>query len=144
MTRATRASTTRATRPTPTGRPRPATAPRTAARIVVVSAWASAGLVATGWALVGTAPMVVLLVATVAGGRRWRPVLPWAVALAASQATAIALWASHEDPPPSLTKDLDPVHAVVTIALAVGAAVAAHVTNRRARTRGRARTPGQR
>jgi hypothetical protein len=101
--------------------------------LVVGSAWASALLVGTGWALVATAPIIALTVAVVVGGRRWRPVLPFAVALGLSQGVAIALWATSASPEPSLTKSYDPVHAGITVALGVLAAVAAHVTTFRRR-----------
>jgi hypothetical protein len=111
---------------------------RTAARdrlrfLIVGSAWASALLVGTGWALVATAPIVALTVASAVGGRRWRPVLPFAVALTLSQAVAIALWATSAPPEPSLTKSYEPIHAGITVALGVAAAVAAHVTTFRRR-----------
>lgn len=102
--------------------------PRRLTYVVVGSAWSAALLVGTGWALVGTLPIVILGAAVVIGRPRWRLVIPFAAALALSQAIAIALWATRETPPPSLTKDYDPVHVGITVALAVAAALAAHYT----------------
>jgi hypothetical protein len=105
------------------------------ARVIIGTAWASALLVGTGWALVATAPILILGIAAATKGPRWRIVLPPAAALALSQAVAIALWATRETPPPSLTKDLDPVHAGITVALGAIAALTAHYAVRRDRNR---------
>ena len=122
-------------------RPRGAS-PRGLTSTVIASAWSAALLVGTGWALVGTLPIVILGAAAVIGGRRWRLVLPFAVALALSQALAIAFWATRETPPPSLTKDYDPIHLGITVALAIAAALAAHYTVWRGRKRAAARIAG--
>lgn len=118
----------------PRSNPRPRSAsPRRLAFVVIGSAWSAALLVGTGWALVGTVPILILGTAVIVGGRRWRLVLPAAAALALSQAVAIALWATRDTPPPSLTKDYHPVHVGITIALAIAAALTAHLVVRRNR-----------
>lgn len=59
--------------------------------VVIGSAWTAALLVGTGWALVGTLPILILGVAVIIGRRRWLLTLPFAIALAVSQAIALVL-----------------------------------------------------
>jgi hypothetical protein len=103
--------------------------------VILGSAWSSVLLVSTGWPLIGTVPILVLTTAVIIGGRRWRLVLPFAATLALSQTVAIGLWATRENPPPSLTKDYDPLHVALTVALGAFTALAAHYVVRRNRKR---------
>ncbi|MBF4571973.1 hypothetical protein ITJ64_05530 [Herbiconiux sp. VKM Ac-1786] len=108
---------TRRTRATPSNR---------LTYVILGSAWSSIVLVSTGWALIGTVPILVLTATVIIGGSRWRLVLPFAAAFTLSQTVAIGLWATRETPPPSLTKDYDPLHVALTVALGATTAFAAH------------------
>ncbi len=106
--------------------------PRSASRTVIISAWAVPALVLGKFAMVAIIP-VALLVRGTLRDPHLRPLLGWAVAVAAAYATPLVRWAIGPDRARSLSKDMDPVLAKAIVVTATAFIVAFHVVGGRAR-----------
>jgi uncharacterized membrane protein YhaH (DUF805 family) len=99
-------------------------------KAVIVSAWAIPVLIAGDFAMLAIVPVIMLTV-KVFRDARLRALRWWAVAVAALYASGLAAWAIGPDRAPSLSKDLNPVHATLIVASAVAFAIRYHTTRRR-------------
>lgn len=103
---------------------------RILARSAIVSAYAATILVPTGFAKIAIAPIVLVLVATLAGPTVRR--LWWAAAaLFAVYAIPFTKYAANPDRAQSLSKDMDPVWWVIIPVVGVVYIVAYHVSRSR-------------
>ncbi|UQN28211.1 hypothetical protein [Brachybacterium kimchii] len=101
-------------------------------RTALISAAASAVLVAGGFAMIAVLP-VILTALSVLLDVRLRPLRPWTALLVIAYGSGLALHLAGPDPAPSLTKDLHPLHAVVIVLAALAVVVRALLMRRAAR-----------
>lgn len=94
------------------------------------AAWAVPVMVVGGFAMLAVAPLVTLAV-TVLRRSRDVPLRGAAFALVALYGSGLVVWALRDDPAPSLTKDLHPLHAAAVVVAGVVVAVLMHLRGRR-------------
>lgn len=94
------------------------------------AAWAVPVMVVGGFAMLAVAPLATLAV-TVLRRSRDLPLRGAALALAAVYGSGLVVWALRDDPAPSLTKDLHPLHAAAVVVAGVVVAGLVHLRGRR-------------
>ncbi|WP_152352431.1 hypothetical protein [Brachybacterium subflavum] len=109
-------------------------------RTALISAAASALLVAGGFAMIAVLP-VALTALSVLLDARLRPLRLWTGLLVVAYGSGLALHLVGPDPAPSLTKDLHPLHAAVIVLAALAVVVRALLMRREARRAARADAP---
>jgi hypothetical protein len=98
-------------------------------RSFVISAWAVPVLVLGEFSMLAVVPVAALLVATL---RRPNlgPLRPFSTALAAANATPLAIWALRPDRAESLSKDMHPALMVLVVAAAAALLAKTHLRRR--------------
>lgn len=98
-------------------------------RKVTISAWTIPLLVLGQFSFVATIPVTLIVVSVLrhfsSGPMRWA-----AIALGASFATPLAIWALRPDRAPSLSKDMSPTFAALIVAAAVGVILSGYRWNK--------------
>ncbi|AHH99087.1 hypothetical protein GCM10010174_68490 [Kutzneria viridogrisea] len=114
--------------------PSTATPPRNRAtwRLVTISAWATPVLIVGQFAMVAVVPVALVLIG-VLRDTRLRALRWWAAALAVAYAIPLALWAIGPHRAPSLSKDMNPIFAVLIVGTAIATAIASHLLRRKSR-----------
>lgn len=77
-------------------------------RYFPICAWAVPIMVVGQFSMIALAPLLVLVIASVAD-RRTRSLRPWTLALGIAYAVPLTVKLVREDPAPSLSKDMHPV-----------------------------------